>query len=70
MQADVCSHLPRKDAAQADDDQDVEDGRADDGAHAHVPFGDEDACGWLEEGVIRSLNFKEMRRRNGDQKSF
>lgn len=35
------SYLSCKDAAQADDDQDVEDGRADDGADADVSFSDE-----------------------------
>lgn len=38
-------YLPCKYATQADDDQDVEDGWANDGAHTHVPFGDENACG-------------------------
>lgn len=38
------SNLPRKDPAEADDDQDVEDGRADDGAHSDVSFGDEHSC--------------------------
>lgn len=46
-------YLPCKYATQADDDQDVEDGRANDGAHTDIPFGDEHACGWLAEDVIR-----------------
>lgn len=37
------SHLSGKDPAQADDDEDVEDRRADDCPHADVSFGDEDA---------------------------
>lgn len=35
-------YLPCKDPAQADDDQDVEDSRADDRADSDVPFSDED----------------------------
>ncbi|TNN53168.1 hypothetical protein EYF80_036629 [Liparis tanakae] len=36
-------HLPGEDGAHADHEQDVEDGRAHDGADAHVAVGDEDA---------------------------
>lgn len=35
-------YLSCKDPTQADDDQDVEDGRADDGADSDVSFSDED----------------------------
>lgn len=38
-------YLPSKDSTQADDDQDVEDGWAYDGAHADVSFGDENTFG-------------------------
>lgn len=38
-------YLPCKYATQANDDQDVEDGWAHDGAHADVSFGDENTCG-------------------------
>ena len=34
-------YLSCEDATEADDDQDVEDRRAHDGAHPHVPLGDE-----------------------------
>ena len=36
-------YLARKDPAQADDDQDVEDGRSNDRANPDVSFSDEDA---------------------------
>lgn len=44
----VFLYLPCKDPAEANDDQDVEDGRADDGADSDVSFGDEDP--WVRVG--------------------
>ena len=38
------SHLSGEDPTHADDAEDVEDSGAHDGAHAHVPFGDEHPC--------------------------
>lgn len=40
-------YLARKDPTQADDDQDVEDSRANDRADSDVSFGDEDTWGWV-----------------------
>lgn len=39
-------YLAGKDSTQADDDQDVEDGRAHDRADSDVSFSDEDTWGW------------------------
>lgn len=44
----VFLYLSCKDPAEANDDQDVEDGRADDGADSDVSFGDEDP--WVRVG--------------------
>lgn len=41
------SYLACKDPTQADDDQDVEDSRADNRANSNVSFSDEDTCGWV-----------------------
>lgn len=41
-------YLSCKDPTEADDDQDVEDGRADDGTHSDVSFGDENPWGGSE----------------------
>lgn len=43
MLGEASSYLARKDPTQADDDQDVEDSRADDRADSDVSFSDEDA---------------------------
>lgn len=61
-------YLPCKDATQADDDQDVEDGWADDGAHADVSFGDENACGWVEEEEVKKHDSMEVMRQNWESK--
>lgn len=48
-------YLSCKDPAQADDDQDVEDSRADDGADSDVSFSDEDTCGWMSQSQEESV---------------
>lgn len=48
-------YLSCKDPAQADDDQDVEDGRADDRADSDVSFSDEDTWGRVSQSEQENI---------------